>query len=195
MYYSKYKDIRNSAWHCLIDFEIDSLPVDIMKIAKHANVRVVKDSDVSILKENENGRAFFDNDSWIIVYDDSQSIPYARMTVAHELGHIFLGHDVEYAEYFGVREFKKMPANEKQANDFAVRLLCPACVIWSLGLDSAEAIAEYCKVSIDVAKKRYKRMCILNERNKFLSSEIEKTLYANFRNYIKSENNSKDVKT
>ena len=118
----------------------------------------------------------------------------ARVTIAHELGHIFLGHDIEYAEYFGVREFKKIPVSERQADDFAARLLCPSCVIWGLGLDSAEKISSYCKVSLPIAKKRHKRMCVLNQRNMFLTSDIEKELYGNFRNYINNENNSKDVK-
>ena len=185
MYYAKYKKIRDGAWQCLLDFEIDSLPVDVLKIAKYADVRVVKNSDVMILKIGEKGRAFSDNDKWIIVYDDSLPTDLARVTVAHELGHIFLGHDIEYNEYFGVREFKKIPVSERQADDFAIRLLCPSCVIWGLGLDSAEEISNYCKVTMPMAKKRHKRMCILNERNMFLKSDIEKALFGNFRNYIK----------
>lgn len=193
MYYAKYKEIRNGAWQCLADFEIDRLPVDILSIAKYANVRVVKNSMIDVLKNGERGRAFYDNDKWIIVYDDSLSVPEARMTVSHELGHIFLGHDVEYAEYFGIREFKKIPVSERQADDFAARLLCPACVIWGLGLDSAEKIASYCRVPLSLAKKRYKRICVLNQRNKFLTSDIEKEIYINFRKYIQAEKASKDV--
>ena len=105
-----------------------------------------------------------------------------------------MGHDTIYAKYMGVREFKKLPANEKQADDFAIRLLCPACVIWGLELNSAEEIANYCRVELPIAKKRYARMRKLYERGKFLSDDMEKTIYANFRNYIKEETGSKDVK-
>lgn len=194
MFYGKYKQIRNSAWQCLVDFEIESLPVDIIKIARLSNIRVVKNSEVDILQGDEKGRAFYDGDEWIIIYDDKLPVPSARMTVAHELGHIFLGHETEYAKYYGIHQFKKLPACEKQADDFAVRLLCPSCVIWGLGLNSAEEITDYCKLEMPIAKKRYNRMKTLYARNKFLTMDIEKALYANFRNYIKEETSSKDVK-
>ena len=194
MYYKIYKDIRNAAWQCLLDFEIDTLPVDVLKIAKVAGIRVIKNSVVKILKDEEKARTFYDNDTWLIVYDDTLSIPCARLSIAHELGHIFLGHDICYAEYFSVRVFKKETVSEKQADSFAIKLLTPACVIWGLGLDSAEDIADHCRVPLPAAKKRMARMTTLYKRNKFLSTASETAVYANFRKYIKNENNSKDVK-
>ena len=56
MYYKIYKDIRNAAWQCLLDFEIDTLPVDVLKIAKVAGIRVIKNSVVKILKDEEKAR-------------------------------------------------------------------------------------------------------------------------------------------
>ena len=46
MYYGLYKGIRNSAWKCLEDFKIDSLPVDVLKITRAAGIRVIKNSAV-----------------------------------------------------------------------------------------------------------------------------------------------------
>jgi len=192
MYYGIYKNIREGAWQCLVDFEICTLPIDILKIAKTCNIRVVRNSSLNILSEGEKGKSFFDGDSWIIIYDDESPTENARFTIAHELGHIFLGHETTHAKYLGAKEFKNKPVNEKQADMFALRLLCPACVIWGLDLRTANDIAAYCRVDQKVAAERHRRMKELYKRNKFLTSPMEKELYGNFKEYIKAENISKN---
>lgn len=187
MYYGAYKHLRESAWQCLYDFGIDRLPVDVMKMARDSGIRIVRDSDAKILNDGELGNSFYDGGTWIIVYDDSRSEAEIRYTVAHELGHIFLGHDTIHIRYRDLQGFDPKARSEEQANSFAVRILCPACVIWGLKLVSAEEIADACHVELRVAQKRAERMKILYKRNKFLTSHVEEKVYMRFANYIQDE--------
>lgn len=187
MYYGLYKNLRNSAWKCLSDFEIDTLPVDVLKITRAAGIRVIKNSAVNDLLPGERGKAYYNGINWFIIYDDTQSVESSRFTIAHELGHIFLGHALTYAQYSNVQEFGAKPPAEKQADAFAIRLLCPACVLMMLELYDAESIAKHCKIPLSHAKKRATRMQTLRERNKFFTDPMETAMFENFRSYVEHE--------
>lgn len=187
MYYGLYKNIRHSAWQCLIDFNIDRLPVDVLKIARAAGIRVIRNTSVNVLLPDENGKSFFDGSNWIIVYNDNNPTELSRFTVAHELGHIFLGHDLCLGHFPQAKEVSTKPKSEQQADMFALRLLCPACVLWGLDLHSADEIARYCRVESDISNTRARRMKELYKRGKFLTDPTEKQLYKNFEEYITKE--------
>ena len=93
--YGAYKNIRNAAWQVLIDFSVCELPVSVSRIAKMADIQIKRDSDVHMLEPNEFGRSFLVGDQWYIVYDDTKKPEMSRFTIAHELGHIFLGHGLK----------------------------------------------------------------------------------------------------
>ena len=187
MYYGIYKGIREAAWICLRDAGIDRLPVDVLKIARTAGIRVVRNSLANILRSDELAKSFYDGKNWLIVYDDSRSTVESRLMVAHELGHVLLGHDLKHVLYADAKEFDKKPKSEQQADMFAIRLLCPACVLWKLDLHTPEEIAAYCRVPLDTAKERSARMKTLYGRNKFLTSDIEKEVFARFEDYLSAE--------
>lgn len=92
MNYGKYKQARNASWQCLIDYKINSLPVKVSQIAKQADITLLKNSAVNLLHQNESGITLMQDDRLYIVYADEQSPQRCRFTIAHELGHIFLGH-------------------------------------------------------------------------------------------------------
>lgn len=187
MYYAIYRDIRDSAWRCLLNFRVNSLPVDVLAIARAANIHVIRNTLVNQLSDGEMGKALTNGRDWIIIYDDTQSIDVCRFTLAHELGHIFLGHDLKYAKYAGIQEFVGKGKSEQQADAFAARLLCPACILHSLDLNTAEQIATACRVPLDVAARRADRMRELNKRNQFLTNPLEKEVYENFQTYLSSQ--------
>jgi Zn-dependent peptidase ImmA (M78 family) len=164
----------------LTDFQLDTVPIDVLKITRMAGIRVIKNSTVNDLLPDEHGKAYFDGSRWTIIYDDRDPVPIARFTVAHELGHIFLGHDLKHIKYAEACEFQKKPKSEQQADLFAMRLLCPACVLWGMNLQTAEQIAEVCRVPDEVAKLRVQRMKVLYHRGKFLTDPMEQTLYLQF---------------
>lgn len=178
--YGTYQSLRNSSWHCLWDYGAESIPVDVLKIARKAEFRVIKNSSVDILLPSENGRSYFDGCRWHIIYDDTAPTERSRFTLAHELGHIFLGHELQYVKYSHTRQIRPSPISELQANRFAARLLCPAFVLWEKKLYTAEEISRVCHVEMSVAAEREKRMAVLLERNCFLTNPLEKQLHERF---------------
>ena len=190
MIYGRYKNARNSAWQCLIDNNVKSLPVKINCIATANNIAVLKYSNVDVerLSDNESGVTCFAGDNIYIIYRDTEPVERCRFTIAHELGHIFLGHAL-----IGDRLSRKFdltkPDVEQEADVFASRLLAPACVLWGLNLHTAEEIANVCKISLSAAQVRAERMAVLYKRNKFLTSPLEQQVYKQFEDYI--NNNSK----
>ena len=74
MYYGLYKNIRDSAWKCLLDFEIDSFPVDILKITRTAGIRVIKNSSVGDLMPGEDAKSYFNGHAWIVIYNDKNPV-------------------------------------------------------------------------------------------------------------------------
>jgi len=180
--YGKYKKARNAAWQVLIDFDINCLPVKISYIAKATDIKILKNSKYKMLAKNQIGLSFRQNNVWYIIYDDTVSTERARFTIAHELGHIFLGHDSLL--YRKTIYDKEKPEEETEADIFASRLLAPACVLWALNLHTAEDISEICGISHQAAAIRAERMKLLYQRNKFLTSPLERKVYKNFRPFI-----------
>lgn len=184
--YGKYKNVRNSAWQCLIDFNITCLPTDVFQIAREADIKIIKNSNAKVLKPNEIGTSFLIGDKWHVVYRDTDIRPRCRFTIAHELGHIFLGHKLKNGKH--TRRFgTTIPEEEDEANRFAARILTPACVIWALDLHTPQEIAQLCDVSRPVSEKRAKRMEVLYQRNRFLLSPLERQVYRNFEEFIKEQ--------
>lgn len=67
----------------------------------------------------------------------------------------------------------------------ASRLLAPACVLWGCGVRSAEDIERLCDISRAAAEFRWSRMQELYRRQRFLTSPLERLVYAQFEDYIK----------
>lgn len=187
MIYGKYKNIRNASWQCIIDYNITKLPISLVSIANKSNIQIVKNSVVNLLRATERGISVYDGDKWLIVYDDNIKTSVNRFTIAHEFGHIFLGHELKKGYY--ARTFDNKPEVEQAADMFAARLLAPACVLHELHATTAEKIAEICNISIQAAKHRAERMAILETRNKYYLHPLERQVRKQFEDYIK-ENRS-----
>ena len=185
MIYGKYKQSRNASWETLIEFGIDSLPVMPLNICKQAGIKVYKNSDAQLLTGTQIGLSFYHNGNFRIIIDDTQILTRRRFTLAHELGHIVLGHllvDTPQGRTFDTTK----PEIERQADVFASRLLAPACVLWGINAQTAEQIAKMCNISYEAAKIRAERMEILRKRGKFLTSPLERRVYQQFENYIQN---------
>ena len=145
MLYGSYKNARNAAWQCLLDFDIRELPVKPSTIAKQLGIKIIKNSSINELSEGESGATYLINSKWYIVYNDTEPRQRSRFTVAHELGHILLGHimcDKHYARTFDTSR----PTIEQEADVFAARLLAPACVLWALNVHTPQDISELCDI-------------------------------------------------
>lgn len=181
--YGFYKKARNASWQALIDNRVDSLPVDVVRIVSDNGIKLLKDSQAHELRSGEAGISIFDGKQWFIVYDDLLPLGRKRFTVAHELGHIFLGHPL-VAGFHARTTDGKLPQTESEANVFASRFLAPACVLWGLNAHTAADIARICEISAEAAGIRANRMAELYNRNAFLTSPLERRVYDQFKRFI-----------
>lgn len=188
MNYGVYKNVRNNAWQCLLDVGITELPVSVVKIADFFDIKIVKNSKYNWLKPKQIGISrLTSNGRWIICYEDTEPSYRSRFTIAHELGHILLGHQLKDGEDHTRTFDKDRPQIESEADMFAARILAPACVIWALDLHTPEEISELCQISHEAAEIRAKRMELLYSRNMFLSHPLERQVYEQFKNFIEEK--------
>lgn len=205
IFYGKYKSVRNAAWSVFIDFKIESLPVRVIPIAKQMGITVLSYLagkeiidfwGLGSLCKNSDGFTVLIGEGWYIFYDETL-LPRTRIrfTLAHELGHFLLGHElktimsdggsVSFTEENIVKK-RKNPV-ESEADMFALRLLAPSCVLWSLNITEADDITALCGICLPEAKQRAKRMKVLYQRDKFLQDEKEKKVYEQFKPFIEME--------
>lgn len=197
MNYRDYQNTRDAAWKILLDSGIDCLPVDLNPICKILGVRtssysanraLIQRRNLSKIVAQSDGLSFFAGDIPIALYNSACRPERIRFTVAHELGHIVLGHISPGSITTVNREPNPQDdPKETAANQFAARLLAPACVLWGLGLHTADEIAQICCISKRAAELRAKRMNVLYSRNKFLTSPLERRLYRQFLPFLTGE--------
>lgn len=190
MSYKDYQNARNASWKILLDCGIDRLPVDLNVIRERLDVRIASYEDaktliqkrnLSVLTAQTDGLTFYAGTESVILYSEACSPERIRFTIAHELGHIVLGHVAPGSITTVNRELSPRDSpQETAANRFAARLLAPACVLWGLDLHTADEIAAACRISKKAAQFRAERMKTLYARNKFLSSPLERKLYQRF---------------
>lgn len=182
MFYGIYKNARNASWRCLLDFNISELPVKVSSIVRAIDVTIIKNSVVHELRKKESGKTFLQNNKFYIIYNDAEPTSRCRFTIAHELGHILLGHmliNTPQSRTFAVRD-----DNESAANVFARDLLAPACVLHELHVLKADEIAALCDISLEAAMYRAKRMQELERRNAFYKHPLERRVIEQFSEFI-----------
>lgn len=190
--YGRYKGARDASWRCLIDCGISSLPVSLSEVASQheielyeysENLNLIQALGLQGLTQNE-GFSFADSEGRpLIFFDGTAYTRRLRFTIAHELGHILLGHVGINPRSTALSPPESSPL-ERDANIFASRLLAPACVLWGMDIHTADEISSACEISVEAARIRAARMSVLYERNCFLLSETERTVYSQFQGYI-----------
>lgn len=172
--YNIYKNSRDAGWRFLLDYGVSSLPLDLKKITAQMGVAVRRDN-AGVLMPNELGITVNAGGNFHIIVRDAP-IQQKRYTIAHEIGHIVLGHT----------EISGNPRiDEYAAERFAAGILAPACVLWGLDIHSAEDISRLCNISMASARIRARRMAVLYKREKFLTSPLERQVYEQFSDFIR----------
>lgn len=194
MLYSNYKTARDKAWKILIDCEVDKLPVSTAALCEHygwvlADYQEGKAAidllGLSSLTERTDGFCTVTDHFTYIFYNSSLPVGRQRFTVAHEIGHLALGHVGQGRVTTINREPNSKDSQEEtQANQFAARLLAPACVLHELGATTPEVIQQVCGLSRQAAEFRARRMQELERRNRYYTSPLERQVVEQFRSYI-----------
>lgn len=171
--YEYYKIARDKAWECLIETNINTLPVNLSQVIDCYNIKLKQFS-------SNDKQAFIENST---IFLNTQLIKTrARFTVAHELGHILLKHNnLEHSTHTNIG------LEEYQANIFARCLLMPAIVLKEINCITPQDISSICNVSLQSAEYRSKRLKELIQRNKFYTSHLEQQIYNNFKNFIENK--------
>lgn len=194
MPYGKYQKSRNAAWQCLLDNNVSALPVAASAIARANGIKIGRYSKNTNFLQSLGIFDFVDypgisvriGNDFAIFYHDNLPVSELRFVIAHELGHIFLGHLIPTVQndiFF-----------EQEANTFASRLLAPACVLWAMDIHRPRDISALCGLSMSNARSRAVRMRTLYAREQtrlsagqkscFLLSSLEQKVFRNFSEYI-----------
>lgn len=192
--YKNYQQARDASWKILLDCGVDSLPVDVLDIARQLGVRVFSyEQGARIIRRHKLQRIADRTDGFtfavcgfpIVFFNAGTSRQRARFTIAHELGHICLNH-LEWNRPTVVNREPGPHDNPREtaANQFAARLLAPACVLWALDIHTPEDIANLCDISLPAARFRADRMAELYRRQRFLTSPLEREVYEQFQPFI-----------
>lgn len=194
MSYDDYKTARDMAWKFLLECGINSLPVRPSVICEHYGWVLADYQEgeaaidllgLSSLTERTDGFCAVTDHFTYIFYNSGLPVGRQRFTVAHEIGHLVLGHVGQGRVTTINREPNPKDSQEEtQANQFAARLLAPACVLHELGAITPEAIQQVCGLSRQAAEFRARRMQELERRNRYYTSPLERQVVGQFRSYI-----------
>lgn len=120
----KLKEARHKAKAILKTANIVSPAVNlntIYHLAQRDFNLIIQGANATVLPTNVDGITKRDGDEVFILYNESVSVARQRFTVAHELGHLYLGHVHGGSSIdLGTKNF-----DEIEANQFAAHLLIP----------------------------------------------------------------------
>lgn len=191
-YYEKeysvnYYNVRNTAWDFLIKNDVRSYPLNLHKIieSNHWNVMSYKKYSTlnevpieDLLKNSTDGFTTVDKDNnYLIVINEQNNEQRNRFTICHEIGHIILH-----------KTFQDSKRLEKEANMFAARILMPIILIKELNIESPEALASLCNVSLESASFRLKRFDKIKSREKFYTNPLEINVYKQLKPFLNKIN-------
>lgn len=159
----------------LIELNIKELPVDPFKIielnSEHwyllswselkANLGV--EDPYHLKRDKAEAKTLIERDTndYLIVYDDSFSRERIRWTIAHEIGHILLGHLINYEETAlnrGGLTKAQYGVLEVEAHYFAEALLAPNYLLQLYDIKNSNEISFLCDISKIAADKCEKHL-------------------------------------
>lgn len=203
--YRQYQEARDTAWRALLRLKNKRLPVEPEDLAAAVGVEIHPFPD-----PQENNRLWTlanqvrgvcvslrIGDTWhIFTRDGALDASRRRFAVAHELGHLLLGHETRLLSP-GVRCFvsgdnqgdlmeETQETPDYAADIFAIRLLSPACLLHELGVDTPCGIMALCELPPKAAALRAERIKLLNQRNVFYANPLERQVRDAFRPFLRS---------
>ena len=188
--YDTYKEARDKSWCFLLESGACALPLPLSAICQKRGITLMLDTKGGYLADSDKGVTFKTPEGkFCILLNPADSIQVRRFTTAHELGHIYLKHpmyDGRYGRTFGIQKTATQDPIEYQAERFAIGILAPACVLYGLGIHTAEDIAKVCNISLSSARIRAERLAVLYQRKSFFASPLERKVFELFEGFIKA---------
>jgi Zn-dependent peptidase ImmA (M78 family) len=123
---------RKLARKIIEEMGVQKPPIRINDIYKH--LKQNRNNRVEITSfnfgENTDGQTVEIEGSSLVGYNDDKHIHRKRFTVAHELGHMLLGHtNTNSSHEFDVYDGEGFDPKEVEANQFAAELLIPLLLV------------------------------------------------------------------
>lgn len=191
--YDHYKKARNKAWGVLFECGISEFPVDLGKIADFYGIKIILYSKTNLVQRF--GEDALDGDGFVIrngsetqifINDKIHNRNRRRFTLAHELGHALLGHNLDKIHYRNNENDSQTDMQELEANVFARDILMPATVLAALDIHTPEEIMKLCDVSRRSAEIRAERMEELYRKNMFNRHPAERKVREQFDDFIRN---------
>ena len=204
--YRRYQQARDTAWRALLQLREKSLPVDAEGLARDVGMACLPFPGAeeeprlySLLKKAGAGKAVSlrIRGKWhIFLREKGMTDAERRFAVAHELGHLLLGHET-WALAPGVRAFTGQEnegdvledpedISDDAADIFAIRLLAPACLLHEMHIDTAGGIQRLCGLPPRAAAVRAQRMELLNQRDAYFTHPLERQVRDQFLPFLRS---------
>lgn len=118
--------IEDKALDVLDRYNVSEPVVDVIKIAKGEGINV---EEIQMPEKYAGVAGFYDENKRTIYVNREDGPVRKQFSIAHELGHFFLGHK-NYDVLFRVPHEKAIyPDGEKEANSFASHLLMPEFMV------------------------------------------------------------------
>ena len=163
--YPLYFAAAAKAYEVLCAVGIDSLPVDLERICKHYNIKVYSCSVATEIielfelqnfcKTNDSFCFSPDDKTNLILINDKLGEKEQRLLIAHEIGHILMGHlgMFKYGTTSDMEHYYEM-----EAEAFAVSLLAPFPVLAELNMLNSHIIASLCNLPWYVARSVHSKL-------------------------------------
>lgn len=157
----RHNQCENLAYLTLLNAQITTLPVNLDQIIKDNQIIALgynKDENAlnlfNLPTNNKDGFCIKYKNNYIICYNDQISEHRQHWTIAHEIGHIVLKHQI-----FPINNF------EREAHKFAQNLLCPLIAFTLCNINTAKTAMQVFNVSeqaAQIALKNYLDAFALN---------------------------------
>lgn len=201
----RYDYAKTKAIDILIEYGTNSLPISVKRISNNLPIKILFDTYSHLIEyqgftydevcdafKSEDGAVILNGDTYCILYNDrDRSSQRIRFTLAHELGHIVLGH-LEFDACLCRLSDYEYDVLEKEANQFASQLLSPEPLIYdilkkshSIRSSQIHSIFDISYQSADcVIKRMNTRGGVFCYRSEILRDLYSKPLEEIYQNYI-----------
>jgi rubrerythrin len=195
----RYSRTKKIALDFIIEEGLCGLPIDPFKIAFSHGWKIEAAGDIAKdLKcsheyllhkyvKSKDGAAFYckETNEYNIVFNEKvRSTGRIRWTLAHEIGHIVLGHLNDYNQSTISRGLTENAYDilEKEAHYFAGQVLAPPVILHKLKINSVSKLKNICKLSDEAASIRYNHLIEWIHKGKILP--VERDIISQFYSFI-----------